>query len=1782
MQAVLQKNHTASLGHEVVIEEYGNSTQSTVASDTAQFHVERKEIPVDSLLLKSITLNPIALEQSLKMSEVTFSADEEKGMLVLSPKGKPSPDWHQECEKLVPDWLARMMKKEEVSITKEVAAEAKELLMRLQKENIGLSFELSGNETQITIAGETSSVAQAKEALDNLCSELVIDEASVVLSPKGFEFLQQVKQHEFPNVECTFDTSKFSVILKGPNRDVAKLKESIQSHSETIVMLDQMVVEFFNTQSGRGKLEKFLQDRECCAALHFSSFPTLSLQLLFEPKETPKVRVIVEQLQLQVTSQVIPIPDSVLPIISELEEFLKLCKITEKKNEVLIKQADRTVAAAGFKEQVLRSLAEINTFFVELSSPLPTLEMEVGKMVTRALHKSPQRLQACLQGLHLRCDPGRGCLVFTPQHYLKPGWEEICNSIVTDYIENNIAEIKIPVPEKAYVEVMKELYTSEHNDDTFVYYYPPSSTSLSVAGEPNTVQLVKEKIDRICARHSFIREEMPLEPEKLDYILNQLKIEDIMSRFRSIEFETVPETHTLCISGPAKEVKKAKEYIPSITDSLTTLPVAIHEAIVQYFRTENGRERLLNLLRTKRCDRCALHLSDSPAKLSLVCSKAYKQIVKKAASAIIESTSMQPLDIPDLLSPFLSTLPEFTTMVTSLERELPAIIIVKGKNIVIAGFKDGVAHATETLSAFVKEKTTHYQPLSMEIDPMIAKCIPSNLEGLQECMSTIHITCKLAKSSKVIMHPSKETKPDWKEECRGLFKSYIAKEYPKETIDIPKEIAQDAILVLGEAKSTQNFHYEVHAESACATVAGERNAVETVKRKIFEICSKKQATVIIRLTDREYDFFTQVVQMKLKLDSRVQLMPEKHSLSLTGSVHSVHNSRKMLVEAVKHEIVPAPMEELVVQFIHTQGRAKLANMMHEEGIEGAIHIKTSVQPHTLEILCHKQFCNTVRELIKNFPKQIETIHLPFRKTIAKPPVSKEFSEFCKELAMEHHVLITIKPDAILQICGFKDPVKKVEKAVERFINIIDKVSVFLSPKEFEFLQQVKQHEFPNVECTFDTSKFSVILKGPNRDVAKLKESIQSHSETIVMLDQMIIEFFKNQVGRGKLEKFLQDRECCTALHFSSFPILSLQLLFEPKETTKVRAIVEQLQLQVTSQAIPIPDSVLPIISELEEFLKLCKTTEEKYEVLIKQVDRKVAAAGFKEQVSRSLFEISAFLVELSSPLPPLEREVSKMVAKSLHKSPQRLQACLQGLHLHCDPGRGCLLFTPQHYLKPGWEEICKSAVTDYIENNVAELKIPVPEKAYAEVMKELYTSEHDDDTFVYNYPPSSTSLSVAGEPNTVQLMKEKINQICASQFIETKCTISKSFSIPKGMWRLLDSEMKQKWIKIENVCSNNEILLTMPCDNEEELVVGFEGDKSEVENVIQTMNELIQSIHVATVPLIRPEIQQYFSKYKDGGMKIPGIERNARVCIELCTAGEDEKWGVEDNDPKEKVDVYTTALAAPKILKECTGQVVDMKHITICVGDITEFQADIIVNAANEDLKHIGGVADAILKKGGHVIQDASNRYMRGRRSLNPGDVWLSPEVGQLHCLALIHAVGPRWQSNPSAREQLKKVCINILKAGKDYNSIALPAISSGVFGCPMNECAKIMISATVQFCKHQRSALLDEIYVILLKESDVCYFVKALKDNLPAENICRKSGGAELSLQTYKSSLPHKYEEFSRPFPSSCQQYSEKEEEEEEGKYAEESETTNASSLSRVLVKKGSILDVEVSFAIF
>jgi O-acetyl-ADP-ribose deacetylase len=83
------------------------------------------------------------------------------------------------------------------------------------------------------------------------------------------------------------------------------------------------------------------------------------------------------------------------------------------------------------------------------------------------------------------------------------------------------------------------------------------------------------------------------------------------------------------------------------------------------------------------------------------------------------------------------------------------------------------------------------------------------------------------------------------------------------------------------------------------------------------------------------------------------------------------------------------------------------------------------------------------------------------------------------------------------------------------------------------------------------------------------------------------------------------------------------------------------------------------------------------------------------------------------------------------------------------------------------------------------------------------------------------------------------------------------------------------------------------------------------------------------------------------------------------------------------------------------------KILRLVNGDITERNVDAIVNAANSYLKHGGGVAAAIVRKGGPIIQEESDRIVTGRGLVSVGSAVITT-AGRLPCKAVIHTVGPR------------------------------------------------------------------------------------------------------------------------------------------------------------------------------
>jgi O-acetyl-ADP-ribose deacetylase len=142
------------------------------------------------------------------------------------------------------------------------------------------------------------------------------------------------------------------------------------------------------------------------------------------------------------------------------------------------------------------------------------------------------------------------------------------------------------------------------------------------------------------------------------------------------------------------------------------------------------------------------------------------------------------------------------------------------------------------------------------------------------------------------------------------------------------------------------------------------------------------------------------------------------------------------------------------------------------------------------------------------------------------------------------------------------------------------------------------------------------------------------------------------------------------------------------------------------------------------------------------------------------------------------------------------------------------------------------------------------------------------------------------------------------------------------------------------------------------------------------------------------------------------------------------------------------------------------RKLRLVRGDITERNVDVIVNAANSNLNHGGGVAAAIVAKGGQIIQDESDKL-----GYVPVGNAVMTTAGKLPCKAVIHVVGPRYGEGKEEKK-LRLAINNVLNLAEQNNfkSISIPAISTGIFGFPKEKCAKILVEESINFAEKQIS----------------------------------------------------------------------------------------------------------------
>lgn len=159
--------------------------------------------------------------------------------------------------------------------------------------------------------------------------------------------------------------------------------------------------------------------------------------------------------------------------------------------------------------------------------------------------------------------------------------------------------------------------------------------------------------------------------------------------------------------------------------------------------------------------------------------------------------------------------------------------------------------------------------------------------------------------------------------------------------------------------------------------------------------------------------------------------------------------------------------------------------------------------------------------------------------------------------------------------------------------------------------------------------------------------------------------------------------------------------------------------------------------------------------------------------------------------------------------------------------------------------------------------------------------------------------------------------------------------------------------------------------------------------------------------------------------------------------------------------------------------------IRLVSADLTERDVDAIVNAANSHLQHGGGVAGAIVRKGGKVIQDESDKI-----GYVPVGGAVITTAGKLKARYVIHAVGPRMGEGDEDNK-LKRAINSVLALATEQGlrSISVPAISAGIFGFPKDRCAKILVAETAAYLKGDPAGALELIEFCIFDNEAYAFF---------------------------------------------------------------------------------------------
>jgi O-acetyl-ADP-ribose deacetylase (regulator of RNase III) len=173
-------------------------------------------------------------------------------------------------------------------------------------------------------------------------------------------------------------------------------------------------------------------------------------------------------------------------------------------------------------------------------------------------------------------------------------------------------------------------------------------------------------------------------------------------------------------------------------------------------------------------------------------------------------------------------------------------------------------------------------------------------------------------------------------------------------------------------------------------------------------------------------------------------------------------------------------------------------------------------------------------------------------------------------------------------------------------------------------------------------------------------------------------------------------------------------------------------------------------------------------------------------------------------------------------------------------------------------------------------------------------------------------------------------------------------------------------------------------------------------------------------------------------------------------------------------------------------------EIKLVEGDITLSDAEAITNPANSQLMHGGGLAGLLSRKAGPSFQIESSQWVKENGPVSHESP-AHTSAGELPYKAVIHAVGPVWGSGDEERK-LSAAVGGSLQLAEDLRlkSLALPAISTGIFQYPVEKAARVIFSAARDFSHREDVQALREIQIVVYGSQSSGVFQQIWDESLP------------------------------------------------------------------------------------